>query len=148
MIINLLNLIDSKKCFEMIRLMRWGETVTCPKCGSAHVIKQGFDEVSARPPTLSMQELSISLRWPERHNLGWTPSAFGGLDDLSLLDEFEESLITKSPKNSLWITMTHSKYRGISPEKLPLDLGFFEFVHNVQKRGKALWPYLLECLLA
>jgi transposase-like protein len=29
-------------------------------------------------------------------------------------------------------------HRGISQEKLPLDLGFFEFVHNVRVRGKAL----------
>jgi transposase-like protein len=39
-------------------------------------------------------------------------------------------------------------HRGISQEKLPLYLGFFEFVHNVRKRGKALLPSLLECLLA
>jgi transposase-like protein len=42
--INLLNLIDSNKCFELVRLMRWGETVTCPQCGCTHIIKQGFDE--------------------------------------------------------------------------------------------------------
>ena len=29
-------------------------------------------------------------------------------------------------------------HRGISQEKLPVYLGFFEFVHNVRKRGKAL----------
>jgi len=29
-------------------------------------------------------------------------------------------------------------HRGISQEKLPLYLGFFEFVHNTKKRGKAL----------
>jgi hypothetical protein len=29
-------------------------------------------------------------------------------------------------------------HRGISPEKLPLDLGFFDFFHNTRKRGKAL----------
>jgi hypothetical protein len=31
--------------------------------------------------------------------------------------------------------------------KLPLYLGFFEFVHNTRKRGKALLPSLLGCLL-
>jgi len=30
-----------------------------------------------------------------------------------------------------------SLHRGISQEKLPLYLGFFEFVHNTRKRGKA-----------
>jgi transposase len=39
-------------------------------------------------------------------------------------------------------------HRGISQEKLPLYLGFFEFVHNVRKRGKALLGSLLETLLA
>ena len=38
-------------------------------------------------------------------------------------------------------------HRGISQEKLPLYLGFFEFVHNVRRRGKALLSALLETLL-
>ena len=37
-------------------------------------------------------------------------------------------------------------HRGISQEKLPLYLGFFEFVHNAKKRGKALLSALLEAL--
>ena len=40
----LLDLIDPKKCFALIGLIRWVETVTCPKCGSHHVIKRGFDD--------------------------------------------------------------------------------------------------------
>jgi transposase len=39
-------------------------------------------------------------------------------------------------------------HRGISQEKLPLYLGFFEFVHNVRKRGKALLGALIELLAA
>lgn len=38
-------------------------------------------------------------------------------------------------------------HRGISQEKLPVYLAFFEFVHNVRKRGKALLPALLQRLL-
>lgn len=38
-------------------------------------------------------------------------------------------------------------HRGISQEHLPLYLGFFEFVHNVRKRGKALLGALLHLLL-
>ncbi len=38
-------------------------------------------------------------------------------------------------------------HRGISQDKLPFYLGFFEFVHNLRKRGKTLLPSLLECLL-
>jgi transposase-like protein len=38
-------------------------------------------------------------------------------------------------------------HRGISQENLPLYLGFFEFVHNVRKRGAALFGALLGALL-
>src|SRR5688500_14545939 len=39
-------------------------------------------------------------------------------------------------------------HRGISQEKLPLYLGFFEFVHNVRKRSKALLGALIELLVS
>ena len=38
-------------------------------------------------------------------------------------------------------------HRGISQEKLPLYLGFFEFIHNVRRRGQALLEPLLSLLL-
>jgi transposase len=38
-------------------------------------------------------------------------------------------------------------HRGISQAYLPLYLGFFEFVHNVRRRGKGLLGVLLEYLL-
>jgi transposase-like protein len=38
-------------------------------------------------------------------------------------------------------------HRGISQEKLLLYLGFFEFVHNARRRGKALIGSLLETFL-
>ena len=39
-------------------------------------------------------------------------------------------------------------HRGISQEKLPLYLAFFEFVYNVRVRGKALLPSLPALLLS
>jgi transposase-like protein len=39
-------------------------------------------------------------------------------------------------------------HRGLSQEKLPLYLGFFEFVYNARKRGQALLTALLTTLLA
>jgi transposase-like protein len=39
-------------------------------------------------------------------------------------------------------------HRGISQEKFPLYLGFFECVHNVRKRGKALLGALIELLVS
>jgi len=38
-------------------------------------------------------------------------------------------------------------HRGMSQEKLPLYLGFFAFVHNVRKRGKALLHALIALLV-
>ena len=38
-------------------------------------------------------------------------------------------------------------HRGISQEQLPVSLGFFEFVHHVRWRGKALLPALIELLV-
>jgi transposase len=38
-------------------------------------------------------------------------------------------------------------HRGVSQEKLPLYLGFFEFVHNVRKRGRALLGALISLLV-
>jgi len=38
-------------------------------------------------------------------------------------------------------------HRGISQEKLPFYLGFFEFVHNVNKRGKELLHSLVELMV-
>jgi transposase len=38
-------------------------------------------------------------------------------------------------------------HRGISQAHLPLYLGFFECVHNVRRRGKALLSSILELLL-
>jgi len=39
-------------------------------------------------------------------------------------------------------------HRGISQEKLPLYLGFFEYVHNVRKRGKSLFNSLVQLLVS
>lgn len=38
-------------------------------------------------------------------------------------------------------------HRGISQEKLPFYLGFFEYVHNMRKRGKALLHSLIEVIV-
>ncbi len=39
-------------------------------------------------------------------------------------------------------------HRGISQEKLPLYLGFFQFIHNAKCRGKALLGTLVAALVA
>src|SRR5271166_5052014 len=42
--INIKNLIDDAKCFETVRQLRWPNGVTCPRCTSQHVTKNGSDE--------------------------------------------------------------------------------------------------------
>jgi transposase len=39
-------------------------------------------------------------------------------------------------------------HRGISQDKLPDYLGFFQFVHNARRRGKALLGSLVTALVA
>jgi transposase len=39
-------------------------------------------------------------------------------------------------------------HRGISQEKLPLYLAFFEFIHNVRARGKSVLGALIGLLIA
>ena len=39
-------------------------------------------------------------------------------------------------------------HRGISQDKLPLYLGFFQFVHNARRRGRALLSALVAGLVA
>ena len=39
-------------------------------------------------------------------------------------------------------------HRGVSQERLPVYLAFFEFVHNARRRGKALLSSLLSTLVA
>ena len=39
-------------------------------------------------------------------------------------------------------------HRGISQDKLPDYLGFFQFVHNARRRGKALLGSLVAALVA
>ena len=45
--IDIRDLIDDAKCFQTIRDMRWPDLVTCPRCSSEAVIKDGRDETQA-----------------------------------------------------------------------------------------------------
>src|SRR5262245_15789485 len=57
--------------------------------------------------------------------------------------------VTPQPATCVDRTLHHGlrAHRGILQEKLPVYLRFFEFVHNVRKRGKALLPALIELLV-
>ena len=45
--INIQQLIDDAKCYEMVRELRWTDGVRCPHCGSEEIIKRGRDEQQA-----------------------------------------------------------------------------------------------------
>ena len=40
--INIQNLVDDAKCFEVVRQLRWPDGVRCPACGVADIAKRGF----------------------------------------------------------------------------------------------------------
>lgn len=42
--VNIQDLFDDAKCYQTIRQMRWPDGVTCPRCSSASVIKNGRDD--------------------------------------------------------------------------------------------------------
>jgi hypothetical protein len=62
-----------------------------------------------------------------------------------MLTSSSNTLESSTPPSRLHRPRLH---RDISQEKLPLYLGFFEFVHNVRRRGKALLASLLAMLVA
>lgn len=43
-LITMHQLLDNSKCFETIRALRWSDGISCPHCGSNHIIKQGKDD--------------------------------------------------------------------------------------------------------
>jgi transposase-like protein len=45
--IQIKNLIDDQKCYEVVRELRWPEGVTCPECNSRQVSKRGFHSTQA-----------------------------------------------------------------------------------------------------
>src|ERR671916_311097 len=47
MLLNLQNLIDDEKCYATVRQLRWSKGVSCPKCNSKRIVKQGRDETEA-----------------------------------------------------------------------------------------------------
>lgn len=43
MTISIQRLIDDRKCYEMVRELRWPDGVTCPCCGQNEIVKNGHD---------------------------------------------------------------------------------------------------------
>ncbi len=59
-------------------------------------------------------------------------------------------LLQGRPHKGFWSLLRSwlRPHRDISQDKLPLYLGFFQFVHNARRRGKALLGTLIAGLVA
>jgi transposase-like protein len=42
MLINIQNLVDDHRCYEVVRQLRWPDEVRCPHCQSGDIVKRGF----------------------------------------------------------------------------------------------------------
>ena len=71
MLVNILGITDDAKCYEMVRRLRWPEGPRCPRCDSAHVVKQGHDDTV---PERQRYECRSCARRCHSSNAGGTPS--------------------------------------------------------------------------
>ena len=71
MMIPLHNLLDDRKCYEVIRQLRWPNGARCPHCGVATVTKQGRD-------TTQPARQKYRCQGCERHFDDLTETVFAG----------------------------------------------------------------------
>ncbi|MEY3304697.1 MAG: hypothetical protein RLZZ139_3070 [Cyanobacteriota bacterium] len=129
--VNLTHLVNDEKWYETVRQMRWTGGVSCPKCKSTEVIKRGrgvyTDEYAIYNPLQAWGYAHKTVC----HGVGEYARDEDG-------DGFCE--VHVNTMESFWSLLRSwlRPHRGISQEKLPLYLSFFEFVHNAKRRCKAL----------
>jgi transposase-like protein len=63
-------------------------------------------------------------------------------------DEDGDGFCEVNTIEGFWSLLRSWLHRGISQEKLPAYLGFFQFIHNTRRRGKALLGALIAALVA
>ena len=144
--INLLDLIDPKKCYALIRFIRWGERVTCPKCGSSYVIKRGFDDTQSERQRYQCKQcqarfddLTDTIFAGHHQPLGvWILCLY--LMGLNLSNQQIAQELELNKDDSQQMT---SQLRSGIVEKKPEVL----LEKEVEIGGKTLLPSLLECLL-
>ena len=44
LVVNIKNLVDDEKCYEVVRALRWADQCRCPHCDSDAIVKRGKDE--------------------------------------------------------------------------------------------------------
>ena len=105
----------------------------------------------AAPAVVSTDEYDIDNRLPEwgdeHHSVGHSHGEYARDDDDDDGDGFHE--VHVNTIEGFWSLLRSwlRPHRGISPANLPRSLGFFEFVHNLRRRGKALLRSLVELLV-
>lgn len=56
MLLNIRQLMDDAKCYEVVRELRWPDGVKCPACDSGQINKRGFHDHQAHRQRYSCQE--------------------------------------------------------------------------------------------
>ena len=56
MLLNIRQLMDDAKCYEVVRELRWPDGVKCPACDSGQINKRGFHDYQAHRHQYSCQE--------------------------------------------------------------------------------------------
>jgi len=133
---------------------RWAQGVSCHKCNCQEGIKRGKDET--QPHRQSSQCKGCSFNFDDLTDTIFTPSSLAltalvmgkaSMLVMKVVMGFVKCMSTRWKDNGALLHSWLRPHRDISQEKLPLYLGFFEFVYNTRKRGKALLgAYLGFCL--
>jgi hypothetical protein len=62
MLLNIRQLMDDAKCYEVVRELRWPDGVKCPACDSGQTFgKRGFRDHQAAPPLERIGVLLLKL---------------------------------------------------------------------------------------
>jgi len=117
-LVNLSALIDDAKCLALVRRKRWAAV--------------------AKGARIHTDEYDIYARlsaWGYRHETVCHAQREFARDEDG--DGFCEIHVNTMEGTWSLLRSWLRPHRGISQEKQPLYLGFFEFVHNARRRGKA-----------
>ena len=120
--LNIHGLIDNAKCYQMVRQLRWPDSVECPHCHATEIIKNGCDETQNDRQRYLCHMCNRSF-----------DDLMNSRNSVNTMEGFW------SPLRS-WLR----PHRGISLERLPIYVGLFQFVHNVRQRGNSLLRALVE----
>ena len=141
-LVNLPGLMDDAKCFAFVRQRRWPEGVRCP-------VQAGHHRCRTPGTLVHTDEYAVYARlpaWGYEHKTVCHARGEYARDEDG--DGFYE--VHVNTMEGFWSLLRSwlCPHRGISQDKLPLYLGFFQFVHNARRRGKALLGALIAGLVA